>query len=121
MTHVSELQQLRDRVEELEEALGIAAGQLDQFGCLGLAPLPTSLMGMLYKSNIVSREAAFVALYGSRIECDQPDIKNLDVYIWRVRDRLKRYGITVNSQRGVGWYMTQENKAKLRAYLEGPQ
>lgn len=119
---MSELQQLRDRVAELEDLLGMmSAPALRQV----LRPAKNQwlkkcepMMGILLARHAVSKEQAFTALYGGLPEADQPEPKMIDIVVHRLRQALTPHGIEIAVVWGVGWYMTEENKAKLRALIE---
>ena len=40
------------------------------------------------------------------------------VAVWKMRKKLKPYGIEIKTWRGVGYYLDDENKAKLEALME---
>lgn len=116
---MSELQQLRDRVCELEELLGLTAEfprHLLPRGTFRLN-ICEPLLGLLLARPFVSQQAAYDACYGGRPECDQPDIKQIQVAICYLRKGLASKGIEVSLDRGQGYYMTDENKSKLRALI----
>lgn len=114
---MNELEQLRDRVAELERIIG-----LNEAIPLGKLLRPSGqwigacepMAGILLSREFVGRETAFIALYGGRPEQDQPDIKIIDIIICRLRQALQPYQITVNTAWGRGYYMTAVNKAALR-------
>lgn len=110
----NELHRLRDRVEELEQLLGVVSGDaVDRFIAMKLTPGERRLVNILFGWKVVRRDRLFVALYGGRIECDQPEIQTLDVVMCRVRKYLAGFDIAINTERNVGWFMTPENKQKL--------
>lgn len=41
--------------------------------------------------------------------------KSLVVFVNRMRPKLAKHGITIKNCRGVGYYLTEEDKAKVRA------
>lgn len=114
----NELQSLRDRVEELEELLGIAGEPFEAFHSLPLTPPQKAILGLLYKGKMVRRETAYTAIYGGRAECDQPDERIIDVRLVVVRKVLSQFDIFIETQWGVGWFMTAENKEKLRELIQ---
>ncbi len=117
---MSELEQLRDRVAELEEALGLTATLPAMFR-LGLPRLEEKLLGLLLARPFIAKEAAYIVLWGARLECEQPSFKNLDVYISRLRAVLRRRDITIKTKYGDGWYIEAADKARLRALLTPEQ
>jgi len=114
---MTELERLRDRVEQLEEALGI---NLELPNELGLTPLETKILGMLVKRDIINRDVMFAGLYSDRLENHQPDPKTIDVHICKLRKKLKSIGVRVYSRYGVGYYLDKEAKEKLRPNYSSP-
>lgn len=116
---MSEMEKMRDRLEQLEQILGIdrsETGRIRQ--AFGLEPDLARIMGMLLKRNFVSHESLYVVMYGHRPECEWPDAKVLDVQICKLRRRLKPYAIVIATRWGEGWSMSVPNKVKARAVLD---
>lgn len=112
---MTELQRLRDRVEELEAAFGIR----ETFPpALRIRKSWAQLLGMLLARDLVAREVAWTVMYGHRSEDCQPEIKIVDVYVSSLRQALKPFNIVISRQWGVGHYLTADNKKKLRALIE---
>ena len=40
------------------------------------------------------------------------------VAVWKMRKKLKPYGIEIKTWRGIGYYLDDENKAKLKQLME---
>ena len=113
-----EIQAMRDRIEELEDLIGVSIKD-PNFHRWGLSPKKTAVLGVLYRGKITSRESIFGAMYGGRSECDQPDdFRIVDVYLSKVRVFLKPLDISIQNNWGVGWWITDESKAKLRHLME---
>ena len=113
----NELQALRDRVAELEELLGITGGD---FNKLPIPPQQKSILNLLYRANgkLCSREHIYVAIFGMRPDCDQPHEKIIDTQLCRLRGYLRPHEIAISSVWGVGWFIDEDNRAKLRAWIE---
>ena len=113
------MERLRDRVAQLEQVLGIdrsLGGKMrDAFG---LEPAFVPILGMIYKREFVTRGGLYTVVYGGRPECEWPDERILDVQICKLRKVLKKFGITIKTKWGEGWYMTRANKANVRAALD---
>lgn len=126
---MSELEHLRDRVAELEHAMGLTAEFPDaviprEFFTLNIHGIPKmrEFLSIVFARPFASREAMYIAMYGSRPEADQPSMKILDVFACRVRQTLKSHGLEMQTTWGTrdstgGYSMTDENKAKLRAII----
>ena len=112
---MSEVQQLRDQIAQLEEALGLNLQLPNEFG---LTPLEMKIAGLLTRREIANRTMIFAALYGSRPECDQPDIKVIDVHICKLRRKLAAKDVTIKTRFGVGYYVDARARATLREICE---
>jgi transcriptional regulator with XRE-family HTH domain len=106
---------LIDRIEELEELLGVFIRVPD---AIGLTQHERMVLGMIVKrKGVVSREAIFIGVYGARPEIDQPDMKIVDVVLCKIRKGLEPYGIKIETAWGIGYYMTEEMRAKTERLL----
>lgn len=111
-----EVQRLRDRVEELEELLGIRLPVPNKLikGMRGW-----QLLGLLRKSSgVVSRDYAFVAIYGGWPECDQPSVRIIDQIVCRANQDLRRHGIAIQTDRGRGYYLDHQSRARLDEIID---
>lgn len=116
---MSEVQRLQDRVEELEEILGLTAVIPNPL-LKGVRPKVASmqLLGMLLARPFVTRDAAYTVLFGDRLECEQPDIKYIDVILSNLRKALADHCVVINTDYGKGIYIDKDNKVRLRAVIE---
>jgi len=119
-------QKLLDRIEELEQLLGIDEDYEQEIrsvlnsrvGCTVVSKATGKMIGFLSRRMFASREAIYTVLYGNRNECDQPAIKMIDQIVWRARQALKPYGIRINTEWTIGYSMSNTDKKKLRALLD---
>jgi len=115
---MSELQRLRDRIEELEQILGIDRSMTTRLrAALQITKDQARVLGMLLSRNIATHESLYIALYGARPDCDQPQFKILDVQICHLRARLKRHGIAVKTHWGEGWSVSPADKIQVRQMM----
>jgi DNA-binding winged helix-turn-helix (wHTH) protein len=105
---MSELEQLRDRVEQLEGVLGLNL----HLPSLNLTALQSKIFGIMMTREIVSRDMFLDAIYGDRPE---PDPKTIEVHLTLLRRKLSPHGICIRNSYGIGWYLTAADKAKLTA------
>lgn len=54
----------------------------------------------------------------NRYEGEMHQTLRTKVAVWKIRQRLKPHGIEIKTWRGVGYYLDEENKAKLKQLME---
>ena len=115
---VSEVQRLRDRVEELERILGIDQEMVNRIRVgISVTPDQAKMLGLLITRTIVTHDAMFTAVHGDKPECDQPTPKVMEVQLSQLRRRLKPYGVAVVNAWKSGWFLTATDKARVRQLL----
>ncbi len=120
-SEADELQRLRDRVEELEEILGISLETPAAFCMRGRYVSRAHcwrLLCFLAKRDLLTRSAGAALLYGDRDVDDRPHPKIFDVLICQLRRHLRPFDITIATAWGEGWYLDAENRARARALIE---
>lgn len=111
-----DLDEAREMARQLrEQAFGAPIeGALKQRWAL--APSEATILGVLLSRETARKEALLDALY-----FDDPnggaEEKILSVFICRMRPRLKRDGVLIETVWGVGWRLAPEMKARVRALL----
>lgn len=107
--------QLRDRVAQLEEALGLA----EDFSLLlpDLTQSESTCLGVLLNNKAPRKLTFHLALYGNRPDGDEVDVKIVDVMLCKLRKKLKPLGVEIGTEWGEGYFINDANKAKLRALI----
>lgn len=108
----AENERLQDRVLVLEDLLGIG---IEWPLFLGLTPHEGKVLGALMRREVQSKEGLLLALYGTRPDGDMPDIKIIDVFICKLRKKLGRFGITVDTLWGQGYRLPMAMRDKIKA------
>lgn len=108
---MSQLQRALDRIDELEELLGLHLNLPNE---LGLTPLELKYVGFIMRKEVANQNMILNAVYGSLPDCDQPDPKTIEVHICKIRKKLKPSGLRIETRHGVGYYMEEETKAALK-------
>lgn len=98
---------LRARVRQLEELTGVSFEAPPQ---LGLTRNEAAIFGMLLKQKLVLRTSVMMILYAH--EQDEAEIKIVDVWICKMRKKLKSYGIEIHTQWGQGYFLPAESKSR---------
>lgn len=126
--HVSEIQLLRDRIQELEEELrqtkAAICPTVNPFtGRFNLSIQMAAILWAIYKSpDICTNDQLNVVMLNlARVDnSDGADIQaRTKVRITHARNRLREHGIAVAIQNvwGIGYRITKQDKAKLAKAL----
>jgi len=119
------VQQLRDRIATLEEEIQQYRedmGQVDgvlfnvvsrQQLALLLAINKRAMATYSYLDHVSEDHGKY-----NRYEGEMHQTLRTKVAVWKLRQRLKPYGIEIKTWRGVGYYLDDENKAKLKQLME---
>ena len=112
-------QRLQDRVQELEGLLGVGDDDVSRLlAVLDATPQQCEIVGFMLKRAVATRQALHTVLFGARPECDQPEIKIVDVQMVKARAALRKVGIDVRNEHGSGaWHLSAADKAKLRKLM----
>jgi hypothetical protein len=122
---MTELQRLRERVEELEEELRQLRADIapkdDSFAGI-LTRQQVALLKSIRNRDFASYEYIDQVLaaqgYSGRGEGEVLEQLRSKVSIYNLRKRLKPYGIKIKTWKNFGYYMDDENKAKLKQLME---
>jgi hypothetical protein len=115
----SEMDALRDRIYALEEGLG---AQQPFPLALALTPSEMALLGILYKRELLTNEAAFTILYGDDPNGGPSNPRaTIAMLIMCLRKKLAKLPqpLFITNQHGVGFFMPRESKLILKALIEG--
>jgi uncharacterized phage protein gp47/JayE len=123
---MSELvQQLRNRIADLQEEVRqlredtvhvdstFAAILTKQHAALLMGIYRRRIAPFAYLDNITEDHGKY-----NRYEGEMHQTLRTKVAVWKIRQRLKPYGIEIKTWRGIGYYLDDENKAKLRQLME---
>lgn len=119
------VQSLLNRIAELEEEVRQLRDDMAQTNLGFLHFLSKNQMKILM--GIYSRPVATYAYLDSITEQSDQYNRYMDinhealrsrVSIWKLRQKMRQYGIEIKTSWGVGYYMDGENKAKLKALME---
>lgn len=105
----TENEELRERVRQLEEMLGMTFDAPLQ---LGLTGTETMVLGLLSKVEMATKEAMLSHLYSDRPN-DVPELKIVDVFICKMRRKLQPFGITIDTVWGRGYALPKSAKVRL--------
>ena len=119
------VRELRDRIAELEEEVRQLREDMVATDATFLDFLSKNQVKLLM--GIYSRKVADYAYldrlteqgdrYNRYTDIDHEALRNR-VSIWKLRQKMRGYGIEIKTWRGIGYYLDDENKAKLRQLME---
>lgn len=114
---LAELNYLRGRVAELEKLLGLPPQR--PITIPGVSLVGWKLLALFVKRPLVSRDFARDAIYGGLPESEQPQgLRSIDQNVCRLNRALKPYSIKIKSERGLGYFLELEARARLRILME---
>lgn len=109
--------QLRERIRELENALGLN----DEVPrCLHLTPVQATILSLLMRRDMVRRDGIYDVLYGALTGREPPQPNTVQVHITKLRNQLRPHKISIDLLPGhTGTYtMGQKSKARVQALLD---
>lgn len=107
------------RVDELEETIRQLRAELNARPYmapieLGLSMCQNSMLGvMLRHDRVVSAETLFNATRSHMTRKTEMDPSLMRVNIHQLREKMRRFGLTIETTRGLGWRLTQETRSRL--------
>lgn len=106
-----EVERLRARIQQLEACLGFTFVTPIEWG---LTASEAKVFGALMTRDTLTKDGAMAALYVDVGADDEPHVKIVDVFICKLRRKLKPFGLEVLTIWGVGYRLTAETKALCR-------
>lgn len=104
---------LRDRIQQLEDVMGMSFLPPVEWRLTGSEG---AVVGVLLARECATKDAIMAALYRDTSK-DEAEIKIVDVFICKIRKKLKPFGISIETRWGVGYYLTPAAKALIHAAL----
>ena len=118
------VEQLRDRIATLEEELLQYREDVAQVDAVLFTILSRQQLALLLAINKRPMATYSYLDYVSedhgkynRYEGEMHQTLRTKVAVWKLRQRLKPHGIEIKTWRGVGYYLDDENKAKLKELM----
>jgi len=106
--------EVREIHEETDRAREVFKGVLfHQQLALLLAISKRPVVTYEYLDNVTEEHGKY-----NRYEGEMHQTLRTKVAVWKLRQKLKPYGIEIKTWRRIGYYLDDENKAKLKALME---
>ena len=106
---------LRARVRDLEKIVGFRNAVPIIFGLTGSE---SKVLSMLMEREFASKQQLLSAVMADRGADEEPEIKIVDVYICKIRTKIKKFGVDIDTLWGRGYRLDPANKAKVATYLK---
>jgi DNA-binding response OmpR family regulator len=125
VSDIKTIQELQDRIATLEEEIRQYREDMAQFDGVLFNILSRQQLALLLAIN--KRPMATYSYLDhvsedhgkyDRYSGEMHQTLRTKVAVWKLRQRLKPHGIEIKTWRGVGYYLDDENKAKLKAMME---
>ena len=110
----AENDELGERVGQLERLLKYAAFWMPRE--FSLTRTEETVLGALMAHPVATRDHFMHALYNGRGDLE-PDVKIVDIYISKLRRKLKSFGIEIKTEWGRGYALTQDSKAIIKQFI----
>lgn len=111
----AENEALQDRVTYLMDALGSTLAMRFP-SAWALTGSERVVLAVLVKRDVASRDAIMAALYSDQFG-DEPDVAICNVFVCKLRKKLRPLGIEIKSVWGLGWRIEPEAKARIRELM----
>lgn len=106
---------LRARLRDMERMYGF---HNDVPMIFGLTASEAKVMSLLISRDQANKHQILAALMSDRGGDEEPEIKIVDVFICKIRVKLKIFDVPIETLWGRGYRMTPESKAKVAEYLQ---
>lgn len=105
---------LRERVAWLERCLlGTAS-----YHILGLSAAEERVFGGLMSRDSFSKDQLLTLAYSDKVDADLPDIKIIDVFVCKIRKKLKPFGFGITTIWGRGYAIEPRTKDAVRSLMK---
>lgn len=109
----AEVDRLQGRVDQLEAAMGMTLVAPLEWR---LTPAEQRVFGVLMARDMASKDAIMAGVYRDAGR-DEAEIKIVDVFVCKIRAKLKAFQIPIETVWGQGYRLAVETKARVRERL----
>lgn len=115
--HLRSVPAVEDQIEELNELKKIIGGEADG-RLLGLSKYHERMLRLLLARTRVTTEQMILAMYYDKMPDERPEPKGIGTMIHNLRGRLAHYKVQIHSAHSAGYWINEEDKAKLRKVID---
>lgn len=110
----AENERLRDRVEELEALFGQRWLPPMAFALTGSE---ARLFGRFLRGGLCTKDHLMTVCYrdGRMLDGEEPEMKIIDVFVCKLRRKIKRWGLEIGTVWGQGYQMSPEMITKFES------
>lgn len=108
-----ENQRLRDELEHFQQLLVLTPSVGSVPALFGLTPSEHYVLGALFRRVTLTRDAIHGLLYGGRNSDETPDPRIIDVFICKLRRKVKPLGIEIKTNRCEGFTLPPESRKRI--------
>jgi two-component system cell cycle response regulator CtrA len=83
----------------------------------GLTGSEEKVLSLLGARDVASKQQIMTVLMVDRGGDEEPEIKIVDVFVCKIRKKLKPFGVAIDTVWARGYRLTPENKKKVAEYL----
>lgn len=105
----SENERLRDELRQLKESMGLTFSAPLEWRLTGSE---VKVFGRLLKGGAVTKDALMACLYRDAAK-DEAEIKIVDVFVCKLRKKLKPFGLEIATIWGIGYQMPAASKERF--------
>ncbi len=106
---------LQERVHQLEGAMGMLILAPPEWG---LTPSEMRVLGVLLARELATKDAIMSALYRDNGK-DEAEVKIVDVFVCKIRRKLKAFGFEISTRWGVGYEILDPTRSAMKAQITG--
>ena len=103
----TEIETLRERIRQLEDAL--APSNIHIPVEWRLTSSEAKVFAHLTTRDVATKQSIMLAMYSDRIDVE-PEIKIVDVFVCKMRKKLKSFGVEIATVWGAGYSLTDRNQ-----------
>lgn len=108
------IRRMQDEIDYLKQALASVSRTGSPWETdWGLSVPEATILGVLVRHRVATKSALMVALYSARGPDAEPNPDIINVFIFRLRKKLRPQGVVILTMRGRGWQLREQDRRRL--------